>query len=146
VHTSAMWYTSGTFWAVISVVVALIGIAVGVTTWLVGAPRRLITYSLPVTTSLLTTDSDRLGIKNPDLAVTYKGKLLKDPYLITLSMDSHSRRDIRSSDFDQNGSLSFEFDTPIIAVVGHPDSAAVPSTMSINGNSVRLAPVLIRRG
>jgi hypothetical protein len=145
VLASAPLYTSGTFWAVAGVIVGIASVAAILATWQKGAPRRLLLYSLPVATSLL---SQHLGGRaDSDLRLTYRGRELINPYAATLRLESKGRRDIRSADFDQNKPLVFDLGVPIVAVVGGSETFAIPAeTISIDGNSVKVAPTLIRPG
>lgn len=141
------WYTSGTFWAAVAAGAGLLGALVVLITWRLGAPRRVLTYNMPVATSLLTTHSQKLGFEGAGLKVIYKDDPLVNPYLVQLNVDSRSRRDIKSSDFDQGKSVIFDIGVPVKTVVGGitPSEPAAASA-DIEGNTVKLAPSLIKRG
>jgi hypothetical protein len=146
-HASAPWYTSGAFWAGASVVaVVLVGAATVLVTWLVGVPKRALLYSVPVETSLL----PRYGrfAKNAfsDLEITHGGKKLDDPHIISLRLESASRRDIRSDDFDQGRPLVFHVGAPVVTLLG----AGIPLNFPpegfrIRGDRAEIGPVLIRK-
>ncbi len=141
------WYSSGTFWAIVGVIAALTGTAAILITWRIAPPRRLIVYNMPVATSLLTSHASRLHIRGADLQVTYRGEPLRNPYFVTLNVESRSRRDIRSSDFDQNRPLTFDVDAPIKAVVGGTGPIEwLADVVTIEGSKINLTPSLIRRG
>jgi hypothetical protein len=145
---SGPWYASGNFWTAAGVFVGLASAAaIILVTLRVGAPKRLLAYFMPVATSLLTKQSRSLGLTSSGLEVTFRGDALRDPYLVILVVDSRSRRDIRSSDFDQGKSLVFDIGAPIKAVVGGAGPIESPTdVVSVHGSTVNLAPFLIRPG
>lgn len=147
VLASGPLYTSGTFWGVVGVVLALATGAVSVVIWRFGPPRRLLSYSMPVCTSLLSTHSRGFGLASSGLEVNYQGQALSDPYVFTLSVDSRSRKDISSADFDQKRPLEFDVGVPIRAIVGDRGSVESPDdVVSISGSTVKIKPMLIHRG
>jgi hypothetical protein len=139
------WYASGLFWGVAGAAIGLAALAAALIIWRVGAPPRLLIYSLPISTSLLTTHSQDFGLGKVGLEVTYLGQVLSNPYVVVLSVDSRSRKDIGSADFDQGLPLVFRLGVPIRGVLDSQvniDSNA----FEVDDDTVRLKPVLIRRG
>lgn len=145
---SGPWYDSGTLWAAASALMGLLGAIAVLVTWLIGTPRRILICNIPASTSLLTAPSHRLGLATSGLEVTYRGKALSDPYLVVLKVESRSRRDIRSRDFDQGKPLIFDIGAPIRAVVGGWGAigSRIEEVLKIDGSQIKLEPVLIRRG
>lgn len=112
-------------------------------TWRAGfPPKKLLTYRLSEPTSLVSSES--LGPAQAELSVTYSGSELSNPYVVTLYVESRSRRDIRSADFDQGTPLVFDLGAKILAVVGGEESK--PPAYTIVDNQVKIPPCLIRRG
>jgi hypothetical protein len=76
VLASGAFYTSGTFWGVAGVAVAVLAILVSVVLWRLGGPRRVLTYSVPVATPLLRGSPRFL---RGQVEVTLGGLPMKDP-------------------------------------------------------------------
>lgn len=139
------WYTSSTFLTIAGIVaVVVMGVLGAFVAWRVGAPRKILVYSMPSPTCLVSSES--LGPSRADIQVAYQGAELADPYVATLRLDSRSRRDIRSADFDSGKPLVFDLGAEIMAVVGATPAGPIAQALTITGGTVRLAPLLIRRG
>jgi hypothetical protein len=139
------WYASGTFWAIAGVAVALVfGVAAVWVTWWVGNPRRRLVYGMPSVTRLLN-DSD--GIAG-SLEVRRDGKVLTDPYVVTLQLANRGRFDIPRSLSDAGTPLRLDVGTPIVEVLkvaSSPTEFKRPAVVA--GDSwVDLGPSLISRG
>jgi hypothetical protein len=151
-YTSALaaspspWYTSAIFWTIAGVVaVLLVGAVTIAVTWVIGVPKRSLVYSLPVVTSLLPRGTRFAENAFDELQVAYGGKPLKDPHIVSLRIESRSRRDIRSEDFDQGKPLVFRIGVPIVSLVGASRSRDFPADgFRISEESVEVGPVLVR--
>ena len=144
---STPFYLSGTFWAVAVFAVSLLGIAVAWGIWRLGAPRRLLVYSSPESTSLLTWHAERFALG--DVTISHKNRAVRDPYLVLLKVESKSRTDISSDDFDGGKPLVFDFGTRIIAPVGRisrRETPVNPEIFSICESTVEIGPCLIHKG
>src|SRR5437879_3499751 len=97
---SGHWYSSGNFWTVIGVVIGVVAIVVSVLLWRFGTPRAVLEYSMPVSKSLISDDLPMGRIQ-----VTLDGKQVARPHIVTLRLVNRGRRDIRSSDFDQDKAI-----------------------------------------
>jgi hypothetical protein len=142
---AATWYSSGTFWAGAgAVAVVLVGVVTVIVTWMVGAPRRFLVYDMPVVTSLLASHQEDLA--SSELRVTFEGNPLDDAYFVSLRLENRSRKDIRSTDFDQSRPLLFNFGNKIVALVGD-DTARQNAAKWFRMEDTLLAvePTLIRR-
>src|SRR5690242_3803696 len=95
------WYTSGLFWGAVGAIIGLAGLVLGWVLWRFGPPQRRLVYTMPMSTSLLTAHTHNFGLESSDLKITYQGQELADPYVISVRMDSRSRKDISGADFDQ---------------------------------------------
>ena len=142
---AARFYTSGTFWAIVVVVVTIVAGAVTVVLWRLGAPRRLIVYSMEPT-SLLATSAPRRAVSG--LKVSYQDEVLTNPYLVILRVESRSRRDIATADFDAGRPLVFDIGARIVAPVGGGSSVirSPGGVISYSERQVSVAPLLIRKG
>lgn len=143
---SGHFYTSGLFWGVVGALIGLAALLVTVIIWRFGAPWRVLIYGMPVSTSLLTRSSGGFGLASSGLKMRYKRRALSDPHVVTLSVNSQSRRDIGSADFDQNRPLVFDVGAPIRAVVGDGPIGPAADVVSISGSTVQLKPMLIHQG
>lgn len=130
---------SGTFWAIALFVVAVIKALV---IWRQGYRRRLIVCGTPVITSLI---SSTPRLVAGTIKVLFNDEPLHDPYMIELAIDSRSRRDIGSKDFDR--------DRPLVIHLGATIVGATPLSgqeylthIEMGSNAIRLGPCKIRRG
>ena len=110
--------------------------------WQRGFPRRLLTYTVQVTTLVAA------GRNLPKLKITYEDQAVRYPTLVTLTVESRSRRDIGSADFDDRQRLVFKLGAKIIAPVGPSADAVIhpAKVVSFDSDAVFVAPVIIRRG
>jgi hypothetical protein len=115
---SGHWYTSGAFWGAASGVLAVIvmGVLGSWVVWRSANPNKQLVYSVSEPTPLVA--SEPLGSAGTGLlSVTYNEMPLTNPYVVTIEVNSRSRRDIRSSDFDGNRPLIFSLDADVKAVL-----------------------------
>jgi hypothetical protein len=137
---SRYFYDSGTFWGATAAIAAVVAIIVPLVVWRMGAPRRLLTYGMPVTTPMLS--SHLPGLPAERLQVTLDGQPLANPHVAVLRIENKSRRDIRSSDFDQSKPLEFDLGAKVAAVPVDP--ARFPETLKVDGAKITIGPMLIR--
>lgn len=143
---AASWYTSATLWTDAGTIFGVLSVIIAYILWQLGAPRRLLIYSMPVVTALLTiARSD--GLAREDLKVMYGTHALSDPYTVRIHVESRSRRDIRSADFDQNRPLGFDLGAHIESRLAASIELPLASNgITIDDTSVEIHPTLIRRG
>ncbi len=67
-------------------------------------PKRQLTLHQSSPTSALSSES----LKSKGISLAHNGNPLKEPYLITISMENTGRHAITSEDFDQSRPLSIE--------------------------------------
>jgi hypothetical protein len=150
-HAASPWYTSGTFWTGAGVVVALlVGVATVLVSWTVGTSKRKMIYSVPTLTSLLPHDDRFAENAFSDLEITHNGVKLSDPYIISLRIENIGRRDIRSSDFDQDRPLVFYMNASIVTMLGAAISAEMqPESFRLSrgnrGDVVEVGPALFKK-
>jgi hypothetical protein len=144
VLASGPFYESGTFWGAAAAVAAFATLVVSVILWRLGGPRRLLTYSMPVTSPLLSQYSRRF--MRAELKVTVGTTLMKDPYVVILRMGNRSRRDIRSRDFDQDKPIVFDLGAEILAVGGPRSGTDPPETLTFEDTKISYGPALIHGG
>jgi hypothetical protein len=151
---SEPWYTSATIIGWTAVAVAVVFGLVTIVLWLLGIPKRLLVYTVDSTSLLLRnelTSNDADGIK-----VIVKDRAVNDPHLVTLTIESRSRRDIRKSEFDAGEPLTFSLNVPIVATAclafgnqNMPElrtSRQQKGARNISSQTVQIEPALIRRG
>jgi hypothetical protein len=145
VLASGIWYTSSTFWTVSGVAVAIIAVAVSVALWRLGPSRRLLTYSVLATVPLLNKEAPDLP--ESDVRVIVRRHTLRRPYVTSVHIESRSRRDIRSVDFDQNRPLTFDVGVPVFELLSREDlhKNSPHINLGIEGSKVTIEPTLIRR-
>jgi hypothetical protein len=91
-----------------------------------------------------------------DIKISLRGQAIDDPHLITLTIASRSRKDIRVGDFDEGKPLLFRFGVPIVAVKCFAfDNQSAPElgpnlvTSGAHGapsQTIQIKPSLIRKG
>jgi hypothetical protein len=143
---SSPFYASGTFWAGAAVAVAVVAIVVPVVLWFRIAPRRLLIYSLVSETALLASGPrHQVG---PDLKVTLSERILHDPHVISLQVESRSRRDIRRTDFEDAAPLMLDLATPILSLLDlDTGGQGMPEVeLEIKSTTVAIGPSLIKSG
>jgi hypothetical protein len=135
------WYSSGTLWTAVGVVVTLlIGVPTFLVTWV---PRQRLYYWAPPATPLLAPGTRGIS----DLEIRHDGRQLADPYLLEVTLTVRGRRDIPSSAFDRGRPLVFDLGTGIIKVLQvrcSPASSLVPPVTK-EGNALRVGPELVGR-
>jgi hypothetical protein len=112
--------------------------------WRIGAPSRLLTYETPLVASLFNTDIE--GLRPPALEMSYHGASLADPHIVILEVQSRSRKDIRSTDFDDGKPLVFDLGAEIVSAGGPSLIGPRSKAIKIAASRVELSPILIRRG
>lgn len=140
---SEPFYASGTFWAGAGVVVALVAIVITVVLWRLGPPRRVLAYSVLGSTPLLSGDLWP-GIHRAWFQVLMDGKPLADPYVTLLRVENHSRRDIRSSDFDQGKPLVFNLGAKFEYATDAGSTIDYKQTLKATDTAITVGPALIR--
>ena len=81
------------------------------------------------------------------LKIIYMDRVLRNPHLIRLLVESRSEKDIPSTRFDSRKPLVFNLKVPIVAALGSPSGSAVDENcLGINAGRVEIAPYLIRKG
>lgn len=135
-------YVSGTFWASIGLaVIAMLTIVVTVVLWRRGNPRRQILY-YPLGFSLLSSRAPAAR----QIKITIDGTTFADPYLFQFWIESRSRRDIGSDDFDRQKPLVFSLGTPVAVPLGDPANWATIEDIAVDNGVIRIGPCLIRKG
>lgn len=86
--------------------------------WWLGTRKRLLVYTAESASLLLTNELKSNG--GGDIEVRIGGRSVDNPYLVTLTISCHSRKDIRDTDFGGRP-LLFHFGVPVVA-------AAMPFT------------------
>jgi hypothetical protein len=84
-----------------------------------------------------------------DLAVSFAGSQLRDPYLVNLVVAFTGRADISSSSFDGQKPVVFELNVPVLAEIEHAASTSkVGARLEyVEGESaIRLTPSLLPQG
>ena len=104
--------------------------------------RRVLLYSTPVVTSLLSTDAPHMA--EGDIHVMFKDQPLTDPHLVTLRVESKSRKDISDRDFNADKPLVIRLGTSFAAPVSEPTKALVDK-LSIENSDISIGPCLIHR-
>jgi hypothetical protein len=137
------WYTSGAVIGWVGVAVAaVIGVS-AVVMWRLGMPSKKILYAARAT-SLLSTP----GSLDASLEVRYDGKPVHAPIVVSLRVESRSRRDIGADDFDSDLPLVFDLGAEILAPVGVNSLEAYldDERLQFTGSKVLILPRLIRKG
>jgi hypothetical protein len=140
---SGPWYESGTFWGGAGAVAAFAAIVVSVVLWRLGAPSRVLTYDTPVATPLI---SDQWHGIPGELQVTLDERPIGEPYLVVLRIDNKSRRDIRSSDFDQGRPLVADFGVPLIGASWDGTATIALESVRPGEAEISVGPALIPGG
>jgi hypothetical protein len=98
------WASSGTFWAIITVVVAVVGVASG---WVAVNPKRTLYYAMPTIAPLLNAGDIK------DLKIFHADDLVSTPQVLEISLASQGRLDIPSTSFDDNAPLRLDVNAKI---------------------------------
>ena len=132
-----------TLWGGVSALVAIITIAVTIILWWLSNRRRALLYSTPVVTSLLSAHAPHTT--EDDIRVIFKGQALTDPHLVTLRVESKSRKDIANRDFNADEPLVIQLGTSFAAPVSEPTKVLIDK-LTIENSDITIGPCLIRRG
>jgi hypothetical protein len=150
---SGAWYTSAATigWTAEAATIAF-GV-VGIILWRLNIPKRLLIYTKESASLLL--ESGLTYNDGDDIKVISRGRIVHDPHLVTLTIASRSRRDIRESDFEGKP-LLFHLGVPIAASASlamknqnAPKLEPTPATPDVQAKpcqTVQLQPSLIRKG
>jgi hypothetical protein len=140
--TSQPLYDSGIFWAGAAVAVGFLAILVTITLWWLGGPRRLLAYHIPVAAPLLSAHWP-LPPDDAPVQVTIAGQPIDNPHVVVLQLRNKSRRDIRSSDFDQDKPLVFDLGTNVVAI---DTPASLAEALKFTTTGISFGPTLIQAG
>lgn len=141
-YADGSWYASGVLIGWTAVAVAVVFGLLAVVTWWLGVPRRLIIWSAGATPLL--TPIDVPEVEAAPIKISLSGQELASPHLVTLRVESRSRRDIPSADFDAGKPLVFSLGAPVVARVRAHGNAI--DALSLRKTDIRIDPVLLRRG
>lgn len=125
-------------WTIVGVVVSVIALAVTIVIAVVTVrrqfPKRRLSFVMGET---------RLVSGTVPLEVSYRGKGVRDPRVIELSIVSDSRADIPSSAFDAGRPIILELSVPIVTVL---ERSVEGIQLHEHGRALVLEPQLIRVG
>jgi hypothetical protein len=138
VALNSPWYSSGTFWAGVGAVAAVLAVIVTIVLWRVGSPRRRLELRILTITPLLS----RHG-RGPELSIWAEGAVVSDPYVVIVRLRNRSRRDIRSSDFDQGKFLVLDFQAPIVALEVDGGARLALDSVRWQSDTAQVGPALI---
>jgi hypothetical protein len=126
------------------VAAALATIVVTIILWRVGPPRRVLLYSMPAAAPMVSSHWPLA----PDvpLKVVLDDEAVTDPHVVVLQVDNKSRRDIRSSDFDQDRPLAFDLSARVLATSLEGSSTNFSDAINFAGTQILLGPALIGGG
>jgi hypothetical protein len=141
VVASGPWYESDTFWSGAAALVGIAAIVVSLIIWRVGPAKRLLVYSMPVSVPMVS--SHWPVLPGAPWQVTLEGDPVADPHVVVLYVHNRSRRDIRSTDFDQNKPLVFNFGVRILATSLEGGSRDFKNEVSFSGTEILISPTLI---
>jgi WD40 repeat protein len=148
VLAAGSWYASATIWTIILTAAGVAAAVVfGILTISLQRPRRRLLVYTAEGRPLLAGPS--AALQNPDLKVIYGGTPTSTPHLVSFSVLSKSRTDIRRDDFDGQKPLIFDLGTPIVALLASAPpgkNGRAGDWFKIDGNAVNIGPVLIRSG
>jgi hypothetical protein len=138
----AHWYTSGTVWTAIGAVLTGLALVASVALWLFGSPRRMLVHSV--------SDASLHSQSRPtvaELTVSLGRDVLTDPHVISFYVESRSRRDIRSTEFEGGRPLTFDMYQPILKLLRCDTGGRSRPEISvaIDGSQVLIGPNLIQR-
>ncbi|MEV6240261.1 hypothetical protein [Lentzea sp. NPDC051838] len=143
------FFSGGIGFNLVTLLVAVVGISVtGIGVYYarkaVFPPKRRLTYFVLPPVSLLSGDSG----STKDIEVRYQGEDLKDPYLVTISVENTGSHAVMSSQFDKSRPAVIDLGVPIKAV---PKIVVTPGAgagfeHSVSGAELRLGPDLLNPG
>jgi hypothetical protein len=122
-------------WAFILVALTAIVVVITAVAALVGRPRNRLTWSVEMTSPLLSEGVDSLDI-------TYQGQRIQEPYVVEVSLRNAGRRSISSSMFDQGRPIRWRFQVPILALM----EASHSSDTTLHDDELLVFPQLILPG
>ncbi|MFB6691260.1 hypothetical protein ACFCX3_12075 [Streptomyces virginiae] len=135
--TAGEFYESGTFWAAIGAIVALlVGLGAMWATLRARTPRRRRLLYAMSDTSLL---QEQL---NGRIEVRHTGNLLADPRLVQVRLTNVSRLDISSASFDRNEPIKIKVGRQILELLSvetRPHGAAAPP-VTVQGDELHIGP------
>jgi hypothetical protein len=139
------FYDSAVFWTEACVAAAIVAIIITVLLWYIGTPRRLLIYSLFSDTALLASRVRELT--GSDLTVSLHTEILSDPHVVSVRVESRSRRDIRGTDFESDKPLVIDVGTPILKILDcETGGTAMPAVcVGTSGSALNIGPALIKR-
>ena len=132
-----------TLWTAAGAIIAVIATAVTIILWWLSNRRRVLLYSTPVVTSLLSAHATDMA--EGDIHVMFKGQPLTDPHLVTLRVESRSRKDIANRDFNADKPLVIQLGTSFAAPVSESTKVLVDK-LGIENSDISIGPCLIRKG
>ena len=132
-----------TLWGAVSGLCAFITGALTIILWRLSNRRRVLLYSTPVVTSLLSAHVTHMP--EGDIHVMFKGQPLTDPHLVTLRVESRSRKDIANGDFNADKPLVIRLGTSFAAPVSEPTEVLVDK-LNIENSDISIGPCFIQRG
>ena len=105
--------------------------------------RRVLLYSTPVVTSLLSAHPPHSA--DGDIQVTFKGQPLTDPHLVTFRLQNISGKDFLNKDFNADKPLVIMLGTPFAALISEP--AEMPCDKIVIENSkISIGPCFLKKG
>lgn len=133
------WHASGTFWTIVSVVVAVLAIGFSAwAAWRSAHPRKRLHVWIGSDTPLMTREAEYVS-------VSHRGTRLTDPRVVRVFVAVRSRRDISPADF--TGPIRIALGTPIVQVLAMGTStsrAALPAPDVRNdGDALVIDPTLL---
>jgi hypothetical protein len=135
------WTAFGAVAGFVAVVIALLAL------WVTFAGRlkkQVLLYSQSPPVSLLTGAPHSA---RQDLQVLYGGKPLADPRVVRIRLRTRCRRDILSTDFDQDAPIVLDLGVPIVAKLAQetgPGRLALPS-IRVEDKRIEIGPALLRK-
>ena len=137
-------YDSGTLWGAAGAIAGFAAIVVSLLLWRLGAPRRLLGYSTPAISPML---SERwTGLVDDPVEMSIHGHPLIDPHVLVLRVVNKSRKDIRSADFDQGQPLVFDLRAHVVAMANAGSSLDVTEVVQVEHDRLMIGPTLIPGG
>jgi hypothetical protein len=145
---AGQWWDSGALIGWATFFAGIAAIAVSALLYLRGRrpePRSELVQRLGVVKLLARDFGDQ---EAGNLKIMYRDRVLSNPHLVSVFIESRSRTDIASARFDAGKPLVFNLRVPIVAPLGSPSGSAVAEDCLTleNAGLVEIAPHLIREG
>jgi hypothetical protein len=137
---SASPYDVATFWAAVGAVATVV---VPIILWRLSNRRRVLLYSTPVVTSLLSAHPPHSA--DGDIQVTFKGQPLTDPHLVTFRLENISGKDFLNKDFNADKPLVIMLGTPFAALISEPTEMPCDKIV-IENAKVSIGPCFLKKG